>query len=47
VWRQDAEGLTVTLPDAPLSSIAVGLKITGTRLREFTPPAQAEAVKAG
>ncbi len=37
-WRQDTQGLTVTLPNAPLSGIAIGLKITGTRLREFTPP---------
>jgi len=44
VWRQDAEGLTVTLPDAPVSGIAVGLKVTGTRLREFTPPAPVTAV---
>jgi len=37
-WRQDAEGLTVRLPSGPLSDVAIGLKITGTRLREFTPP---------
>ncbi|NLH98578.1 MAG: alpha-L-fucosidase [Chthonomonadales bacterium] len=46
-WRQDAEGLQVTLPSAPLSDVAIGLKITGSRLRDFTPPEpQATIVEA-
>lgn len=34
-WQQDTEGLSVTLPSEPLSEVAIGLKITGTRLSEF------------
>lgn len=47
-WHQGGEGLTVALPTDRLSDIAVGLKITGTRLREFTPPEPpAPIVEAG
>lgn len=34
-WRQDADGLHVTLPEGAYSEIATVLKISGSRLREF------------
>jgi alpha-L-fucosidase len=37
-WSQGEDGLTVALPSGPLSEVAIGLKITGTGLRDFTPP---------
>jgi alpha-L-fucosidase len=43
-FRQESQGLTVHLPTTGLSGLAVGLKITGTRLRDFAPPPPAAPV---
>ncbi|WCJ59405.1 alpha-L-fucosidase [Fontisphaera persica] len=36
-FRQDAQGLQVTLPEKAPCAYAVALKITGKRMRDFTP----------
>ena len=43
-WTQTAEGLTVHLPEKPVSELTTGLKITGTNLKPVALPEVVEIV---